>query len=73
MNWSRRFAAGVTVIPVLTDGADMPVEADLPAGIAALGRCQYRRLRHRDATADLARLRTDLAAADPRLARAARR
>jgi len=77
-DWIRRelaeaFAAGATVIPVLTDGADMPVEAELPADIAALGRCQYRRLRHRDATADLDRICADLAAADPGLAAEARR
>jgi len=76
-DWIRRelaeaFAAGVRVIPVLTDGAEPPVERELPADIAALGRCQYRRLRHRDASADLARIRTDLAAADPVLAAAAR-
>ncbi len=76
-DWIRRelveaFAAGVRVIPVLTDGASMPAEADLPTDIARLGRCQYRRLRHREATADLDRLRTDLTAADPALAAAAR-
>ena len=77
-DWIRRelaeaFAAGATVVPVLTDGASMPVEAELPGDIAALGRCQYRRLRHRDVTADLERICADLAAADPGLAAAARR
>jgi len=76
-DWVRRelveaFVAGVRVIPVLTDDADLPAEADLPAQIAALGRCQYRRLRHRDAIADLDRLRADIAA-DPVLHAAARR
>jgi len=77
-DWVRRelaeaFAAGVRVVPVLTDGADLPGEAELPAEIAGLGRCQYRRLRHREASADLERLRADLAGADPVLAAAARR
>src|SRR5262249_34777541 len=68
-DWIRRelveaFAAGVRVIPVLTDGADMPTEADLPADLALLARCQYRRLRHRDASADLDRLVGDLTTTD---------
>jgi len=76
-DWVRRelveaFAAGVRVIPVLTDDADLPAEVDLPAQIGALGRCQYRRLRHREATTDLERLRADIAA-DPVLRAAARR
>src|SRR5262249_50061866 len=66
-DWIRRelvaaFAAGVRVIPVLTDDAQMPTEEELPGELAALGRCQYRRLRHRDAAGDLARLVADLAA-----------
>jgi hypothetical protein len=65
-DWLRRelaeaFAAGVRVIPVLTDGAQMPTEAELPGDLAALGRCQYQRLRYRDAGTDLARLVADLA------------
>jgi Alpha-L-arabinofuranosidase B (ABFB) domain len=48
------------VIPVLTDGAELPAAADLPADIAALSRCNFRRLRHRDFTADPAKLRADL-------------
>ena len=75
-DWIRRelaeaFTAGVRVIPVLTDGADMPSEADLPADLAPLGRCQFRRLRHRDADADLARLVAELADLDPDLGDAA--
>lgn len=71
-DWIRRelveaFAAGVRVIPVLTDTAQMPTEDQLPVELAPLGRCQFRRLRHRDAAADLARLVADLAAADPDL------
>jgi hypothetical protein len=77
-DWVRRelveaFAAKAVVIPVLVDGAAMPVEGDLPADIAALGRRQCRWLRHRDASADLARLLADVAAADAELAAAARR
>src|SRR5215475_8003747 len=77
-DWVRRelveaFAAGVRVVPVLTDGADLPGEAELPVEIAGLGRCQFRRLRHREATADVERLRADLAGVDSVLAAAARR
>jgi tetratricopeptide (TPR) repeat protein len=76
-DWVRRelveaLDAGVRVIPVLTDDAVLPAEADLPAEIAGLGRCQYRRLRHREATTDLTRLRVDLAV-DPQLRAAADR
>jgi TIR domain len=64
-DWVRRelaeaFTAGVRVIPVLTDQAQMPAEAELPADIAALSRCQYRHLRHHEPTTDLARLVADL-------------
>jgi len=77
-DWVRRelveaFAAGVTVIPVLTDEGTLPTEAELPDDIAAFSRCQYRRLRHRDAPVDLARIFRDLAALDPDLAAATRR
>jgi hypothetical protein len=76
-DWIRRelaeaFTAGVRVIPVLTEQAQLPAEADLPADIAALSRCQYRHLRHREPTTDLARLVTDLTSLDPTLAAAAR-
>ena len=76
-DWIRRelataFAAGVRVIPVLTEQADLPTTAELPADIAALSRCQFRRLRYREPTADLARLVTDLISAEPVLASAAR-
>src|SRR5205807_2337668 len=48
-DWIRRelteaFTTGVRVIPVLTDQAELPREAQLPADIAALSRCQYRHL-----------------------------
>jgi hypothetical protein len=77
-DWIRQelvtaFAAGVRVIPVLTDAAAMPTEADLPADLAPLARCQYRRLRHREASADLARLVGELATIDEALGAAARR
>src|SRR5215813_569113 len=77
-DWIRRelaeaFAAGVRVIPVLTDEAEMPTEADLSADLVPLARCQYRRLRHRDASADLARLIGELTTADDDLGAAARR
>jgi tetratricopeptide (TPR) repeat protein len=76
-DWIRRelaaaFAGGVRVIPVLTEQIAMPAETDLPADIAPLSRCQYRRLRHHDPIADLARIVTDLAGLDPGLAAAAR-
>lgn len=72
-DWIRRelaeaFAADITVIPVLTDGASMPLEHQLPHDIARLGRCQYRRLRHREARFDIARLVADITNLEPRLA-----
>jgi hypothetical protein len=75
-DWIRRelveaFAVGVRVIPVLTDHADLPREAHLPADIAALSRCQYRHLRRREPTADLARIVADLISLDSILATAA--
>jgi TIR domain/Tetratricopeptide repeat/NB-ARC domain len=76
-DWIRRelteaFTAGVRVIPVLTDQAKLPREAELPADIAALSRCQSRHLRRREPIADLARIVTDLTSLDPTLAAAAR-
>ena len=60
-DWVRRelaeaFEAGVPVIPILTDNARMPTEADLPTDIAQLGRAQYALLRQRHARADIASL-----------------
>lgn len=77
-DWIRRelveaFAAGVRVIPVLADQAELPAEADLPADIAALGRCQHRHLRRREPTSDLARIVSDLTSLDPVLAAAVKR
>jgi tetratricopeptide (TPR) repeat protein len=67
---AEAFAAGVRVIPVLTDQAELPAAADLPADIAALSRCQYRHLRRREPTSDLARIVADLTSLDPILAAA---
>jgi hypothetical protein len=72
-DWIRRelaeaLGAGVPVIPILADDATLPSPEELPADIAALGRCQYRRLRHRDVRSDVKRIVTDLIAADPELA-----
>jgi hypothetical protein len=50
----------------------MPAASDLPADIATLSRCQFRRLRHREATHDLARLAAELEEADAGLRAAAR-
>lgn len=77
-DWIRRelaeaFAAGIRVIPILTDEATLPREADLPADIAALSRCQARPLRRREPTDNLARIVRDLAALDDDLAAALRR
>ena len=57
---AEAFASGVRVIPVLTDEAELPREVDLPADIAALSRSQFRRLRPRVPTSDLARIVADL-------------
>jgi TIR domain len=46
---------GVRVVPVLLD-VDPPGEAELPADLQALARCQYVRLRHRHCTQDLIHL-----------------
>jgi len=75
-DWVRRelveaLAAGVRIIPVLTDRASMPTEADLPADLALFGRCQYRRLRHREALADIGKLVLELTALDDALHAAA--
>src|SRR6266568_2765170 len=77
-DWIRRelataLAAGVRVIPILTDQAELPREADLPTEIAALSRCQYRYLRRREPTVDLARIVADLTALEPAFAAAVHR
>jgi len=77
-DWIRRelaeaFAAGVRVIPVLVDDAELPTERQLPACLAPLARCQYRRLRVREAVSDVERIVHDLVASDAELALAAKR
>jgi hypothetical protein len=58
-DWTRReileaFRCGVTVIPVLVGRLTERLRAgDLPAELAELARCQYVRLDHRTAEADL--------------------
>jgi hypothetical protein len=71
-DWIRRelveaFLAGVRVVPVLTDGAGLPTEVELPPDIGALSRCQARPLRRREPTTDLARIVSDLTALVPGL------
>jgi hypothetical protein len=53
---AEAFALGVRVIPVLVEDADLPREADLPADIAALSRCQAVRIRHSNVEDDLERI-----------------
>src|SRR5215470_1453081 len=77
-DWVRReiveaFTHGLRVVPVLTDGARLPVEAELPGDIAGLSRRQYVPLRRRYTGVDLAFLAERITEADPRLAEAAAR
>lgn len=76
-DWIRRelveaFVCGIRVIPVLTDGVEIPAEVDIPADIAALSRCQYLRVHHRNARHDLARIVAELIGLYPDLADTAR-
>ena len=57
---AEAFAAGVRVIPVLTDDAELPPESDLPVELAAFSRCQYRHLRRHEPMTDLARIVADI-------------
>lgn len=57
-DWTRweiaaAFDAGATVIPVLIESTPRIRKEDLPEELAGLARCQYRRLRHRNADSDL--------------------
>jgi tetratricopeptide (TPR) repeat protein len=75
-DWLRReiveaFAHGLRVIPVLTDGANLPTEGELPDDIAGLSRRQYVPLRRRYTDVDLAFLVKRIVEADPELAKAA--
>ncbi|CAL9513304.1 hypothetical protein [Streptomyces sp. enrichment culture] len=60
------------VIPLLVGGAKRLRPDDLPADIEALASCQYRRLSHRNADADLTGLVDDLVELLPELGAAAR-
>lgn len=77
-DWVRRelveaFAHGMRVIPILTDGVQIPCEADLPNDIAWLHRRQALRMHHRNTSHDLARIVEELTGMDPQLDEAARR
>jgi O-acetyl-ADP-ribose deacetylase (regulator of RNase III) len=72
-DWVQReiaeaFSGGRRVIPVLIENAEIPAEADLPRGIAALARCQHLRLRHYTIEDDLAHLVRELRNLLPHLA-----
>lgn len=62
------FAEGKRVIPVLLGPARMPSTVELPPGIAALSRCQYRRLEHRQFHNDMSLLCSDVRALGPAMA-----
>jgi tetratricopeptide (TPR) repeat protein len=77
-DWIRRelveaFAQRLQVIPILTEGVQIPGEADLPTDIAALHRRQALRVHHRNTSHDLARIVEELTRLDQGLAQAARR
>lgn len=55
---TEAFALGIRVVPVLVEDAELPT--DLPAGVEALTRCQYVRLRHYSVDSDIAALVTHL-------------
>ena len=75
-DWTRReiaeaFAYGITVVPVLVGDAGRLPAGSLPEDIAPLERCQYRRLNHRNAEADIELLAETVAELVPGLARRA--
>jgi tetratricopeptide (TPR) repeat protein len=75
-DWVRREVAealrlGLNVVPVLTDGARIPTEVDLPDNVAAMCRRQYAVVRRRHAREDVQGLVVKLAQLDPDLARSA--
>jgi tetratricopeptide (TPR) repeat protein len=75
-DWIRQeivaaLAAGLRVIPVLTDGARLPSAAELPADIVGLTRRQYVPLRRRYPEVDLPYLAKRIIEKDLDLARAA--
>ncbi len=55
---AEAFELGIRVVPVLVEDAVLP--AGLPAGVEALHRCQYVRLRHYSIDSDIAALVTHL-------------
>ncbi|WP_380285969.1 toll/interleukin-1 receptor domain-containing protein [Kitasatospora purpeofusca] len=76
-DWTRReiseaLETGAVVVPLLVGGAKRLRREDLPAEIAELADCQYRRLDHRNADADLGKLAGDLVELLPELTAAAR-
>ncbi|MFI0738208.1 toll/interleukin-1 receptor domain-containing protein [Streptomyces sp. NPDC021100] len=76
-DWTRReiheaLETGAIVIPLLVGGAQRLRHEELPVEIADLAECQYRRLNHRNADADLKTLTDDLVKLSPELAAAAR-
>ncbi|MFD0383429.1 toll/interleukin-1 receptor domain-containing protein [Streptomyces stramineus] len=76
-DWTRReireaLETGAVVIPLLVGGAKRLRPDDLPGDIEALASCQYRRLSHRNADADLTGLADDLVELLPELGAAAR-
>ncbi|MFK0295952.1 toll/interleukin-1 receptor domain-containing protein [Streptomyces sp. NPDC090442] len=74
-DWIRReileaFGSGAQVIPVLVGRTDRLTREALPPALRHLADCQYRRLDHRNAEADLARIGNELAQLVPVLAQA---
>jgi TIR domain-containing protein/macro domain-containing protein len=53
---AEAFAAGIRVIPVLTDDAELPAEPALPEAIAALAHTQVMRVRHYSFDSDFSAL-----------------
>ncbi|MCA1603968.1 MAG: toll/interleukin-1 receptor domain-containing protein [Acidobacteria bacterium] len=75
-DWVRRelveaFAHGLRVIPILTEGANIPAELELPVDIAALHRRQALRVHHRSTSHDLTHIVEELTRLAPELAMAA--
>jgi hypothetical protein len=66
---AEAFNAGVRVVPVLLDNTPRLVEADLPAGIAALARCQHVVVRRRHTEDDVQGLIRRLVQIEPGLKR----
>lgn len=64
---AQAFAAGKRVVPLLLHDARLPSPVELPAGLARLGRCQYRRIDYRQFKADITALGNDLMALYPEL------